>query len=115
MTASAVALCSNITCRAVRWSKNVSRIAFCKDSIRPTLPAPQAHATHAMIGVLVKDQRRPITGWKDVGSQVHQVDLPPDTATLGNCLLIGEAGIAMKIGCRIPEGRIAQGEEPGDV
>src|SRR5688572_27913000 len=90
-------------------------MAFCRDSIWPTLPAPQAHATYAMIGILVEDQRRPIAGWKDVGFQVHKVDLSPDTATLGNRLLIGEAYITMEIRCRIAESCVAKGEEPCDV
>ena len=58
---------------------------------RPTLPAPQTDATDPVIGVLVKNQSRPIAGREDVRRKVDEVDLPPDAPALGDGFFVCEA------------------------
>src|SRR5215510_15081493 len=75
----------------------------------------QFYALHRMIPMFFQDEIGPLAGGQDVFDQIDLVDLCPDRmGALARCL-VGEAGIAMEIGGRIAEGRVAQGEEALDV
>ena len=59
------------------------------------------------------DRRAP-GGRQDIVAQGERVNLLPDGASTSARCLVGEAGVAMKIGGRITKSRIAQGEKaPG--
>src|SRR5215475_1372887 len=68
-----------------------------------------------MIPAFFQDEIGALAGGQDVFDQIDLVDLCPDgMGALTRCL-VGEAGIAMEIGSRIAESRIAQGEKALDV
>src|SRR5262249_54749166 len=76
---------------------------------------PQRNILDAVVGAFAQDQPRPLPRRQNVLRQVLFVDGPPDLKRLRPGGIRSEMGIAMEIGARITERRLAQPHEARHV
>src|SRR5262245_6815546 len=79
------------------------------------LELSQADAVDDMVGALAQDEVGALAGGQHVFAQVHEIDRLPDAARGLLRLLLGERGIAVKIGSRIAKGGALEREEAGHI
>ena len=71
----------------------------------------QQNPTHVVLGVLAQHQGRPPQRRGDVLPQVHQVHALPDLVGRRDGDVVGDGGVALEVGARLPECRALEREE----
>src|SRR5262245_55452118 len=75
----------------------------------------QGNVLDPMIAALAQNEACTLPGRQNVLGQVLLVDGTPNLERLGTRLIRREVGVAMKVGARVAEGRLAQTHEARDV